>query len=107
MVAYVEHSLNLNTSPVNVTVELFGSARLASGQRAGPLAVPGQARRSDVARVLASACPELRGVAITEDGSDLAPSYTFNLNGKRFVANERVTLAEGDTLLLFSSLAGG
>ena len=103
----MEHSLNPNTLPANVTVELFGSARLAAGKRAVPLAIPQRALRSDVARALAQACPELCGVVISEDGSDLAPSYTFNLNGNRFVADEPLSIADGDALLLFSSLAGG
>ena len=92
---------------VNVTVELFGSARLATGRRSVAVTLPSRALRSEVASALGRACPELRGVVVTEDGSDLAPSYTFNLNGRQFVADERVTLTEGDALLLFSSLSGG
>ncbi len=92
---------------VRVAVELFGSARLAYGRAAVDVAVPARSRRADVARALAGACPELVGVAIREDGADLAPSYTFNLNGNLFVADEPVSLADGDALLLFSSLSGG
>ncbi len=95
------------TQQVNVTVELFGSARLATGRRAVAVTLPSRALRSEVARALGRACPELRGVVVSEDGSDLAPSYTVNLNGRQFVADQRMTLADGDALLLFSSLSGG
>ena len=99
---------NHSESPqARVTVELFGSARLATGRRTVTVTLPNRALRSEVACALAHECPDLRGVAVTEDGSDLAPSYTFNLNGHSFVSNEPVSLADGDTLLLFSSLAGG
>ncbi len=97
----------VDSPQVKVTVELFGSARLASGRRAVCVTVPRQVHRSDVACALAIACPELLGVAVREDGSDLTPSYTFNLNGNRFVSDEPVMLVDGDALLLFSSLAGG
>ena len=92
---------------VRITVELYGSARLASGRRTVAVTVHQRTRRSDVAGALALACPELLGVAVREDGSDLAGSYTFNLNGHQFVADYPVTLADGDSLLLFSSLSGG
>ena len=104
---HVNEAHGADSPLVRVTVELYGSARLASGKSTVSLAAPRQARRSDMARALALACPELLGVAIHEGGADLAESYTFNLNGNRFVEDQPIELAEGDTLLLFSSLAGG
>ena len=103
----MEDTRNAASPQVRVTVELFGSARLATGKRTVAVTIPRRALRSEVAQALAQVCPELRSVVVSEDGSDLAPSYTFNLNGRQFVADERVTLADGDTLLLFSSLSGG
>jgi hypothetical protein len=47
------------------------------------------------------------GVAIQEDRASLYDSYTLNLNGLRFVTHECLHVQAGDTLLLFSSQAGG
>jgi hypothetical protein len=60
-----------------------------------------------VAQALVEACPALRGLAITTDGTGLLASYTLNLNGRVFVTDAGVHLQPGDTLLLFSSQAGG
>lgn len=92
---------------VEVTVELFGRARIATGRREVTVVVPNQAGVRDVAAVLHESCPELEGLAVREDGSGLLESYTLNLNGTTFVGEDAVSLEPGDTLLLFSSQAGG
>ncbi len=92
---------------VEITVELFGRARLEAGRRQVTAAVPVRARAGDLAAALLESCPRLGGVAIREDGSGPLESYTFNLNGARFIGREDVMLESGDTLLLFSSQAGG
>ena len=92
---------------VTVTVELFGTARLAAGQRTVDIEVPPKADRAVVANALESTCPPLIGVAVREDGSDLTESYTLNLNGNEFIEDGAVRLTAGDVLLLFSSQAGG
>jgi molybdopterin converting factor small subunit len=60
-----------------------------------------------LALVLARICPELVGVALRDDLSGLLASYTLNLNATEFVEGDELTLRDGDTLLLFSSQAGG
>ena len=95
---------------VEVTVELFGTARIACDRHEVVLKLPASPTLAEVSRCLADACPELIGNAITEDKSGLMKSYTLNMNGLTFVsgsAEEQLTLEEGDTLLLFSSQAGG
>ena len=61
----------------------------------------------DLASILARICPELVGVALRDDLSGLLASYTLNLNATEFVEGDELTLRDGDTLLLFSSQAGG
>ena len=92
---------------VNIRVELFGLARMVCGRRHVDIAVPEQAEPGDVVAVLSKTCPELVGKAILEDCSALQESYTFNLNGEQFVSEGRLHLKPGDSLLLFSSQAGG
>ena len=92
---------------VRVRVELFGMARLASGSAFLELDLPCEAALTEVAHALVGACPALRGLAIRADGVGLLESYTLNLNGRIFVSEAGVHLQPGDTLLLFSSQAGG
>ena len=92
---------------VDVSVELFGSARMLTGRRQAQIAVPSQATITDLVAALAERCPDLVGKVILEDRSGLLKSYIFNLNGTAFVSEEPLQLKTGDTLLLFSSQAGG
>jgi molybdopterin converting factor small subunit len=93
--------------PVTIRVELFGRAQLACGRRHVVLDVERHVRLVDVVAALAQACPALVGVAIDEDRATLYESYALNLNGLRFVTYECLDIQAGDTLLLFSSQAGG
>lgn len=92
---------------VNISIELFGTARMACGRRRIEAQVPANACIGDVASTLAKICPELVGVALREDLSGLLESYTLNLNATAFVESRAMTLRDGDILLLFSSQAGG
>jgi len=92
---------------VTIQVELFGLAQLVCGRRQVAIDVPGSATVADVATALAKTCPALVGTIIRHDLSGLHESYILNLNGLTFVAQGCLTLQPGDTLLLFSSQAGG
>jgi len=92
---------------VRIRVELFGMARLASGCALLELDLPCDAALREVTQALVGACAVLRGLAIRTDGTGLLESYTLNLNGRVFVSEAGVHLQPGDTLLLFSSQAGG
>ena len=92
---------------VRVSVEMFGTARLACGQRLVEVELPANCSGVTLTAALADACPQLVGVALREDMEGLLKSYTLNLNGTEFVEGSEVALADGDFLLLFSSQAGG
>ncbi len=97
-------------SQVEITVELFGTARIACGRRDMALRLSSSSTLAEVTQAMGEACPELVGLAIDEDLSALMKSYTLNLNGTAFVsgpATRSLELRDGDTLLLFSSQAGG
>ena len=95
------------TVAVRVRGEIFGLARMVCGRRYANIDVPATSRLRDLVSVLSESCPELVGKVIAEDRSALLSSYTFNLNGTVFVSDGPLNLASGDTLLLFSSQAGG
>ena len=92
---------------VRVNVELFGTARMACSRRQIEVDVPSRVSVTGIASVLAAACPQLVGIALREDLGGLMASYTLNLNATEFIEGGVITLSEGDTLLLFSSQAGG
>jgi len=91
----------------NVVVELFGMARIASGKHSVELIVEAPVSVSGLANALVRECPELAGVSVREDGDGFLASYTLNINGSRFVSGEHLYLEHGDSVLLFSSQAGG
>ena len=101
----VEH--NVTPPVVQLRVEIFGLARLACGRSYVDITVPADVTIVDIVTALATACPELRGTAIRADLSGLHESYTCNLNGLTFITQEQFHLQPGDTLLVFSSQAGG
>ncbi len=92
---------------MTVTVRLFGAAQIASGQKNVVIQAPSPSTESGLAKRLAEALPELVGPVVRQDLSGLQASYTFNLNGLRFVRGDEVEIKDSDTLLLFSSQAGG
>ena len=91
---------------VTVTVELFGNARLIAKRSMLKIDLLSEIAADDVARSLAKIQPELVGEIIEPDGT-LMSSYTINLNGVLFISDVRVSIKDGDRILLFSSQAGG
>ena len=102
----VEAKDTLNSS-VNIRIELFGVARMVAGRHHVETSVPRRAGTGDLAAALAETCPGLVGGVIRDDRSGLLESYTFNLNGRAFLSDERLNLEPSDTVLVFSSQAGG
>ena len=92
---------------LQIPVELFGTARLRSGQHEVTLELPADATRRQVVHALARVCPALVGNAIREDLADLEDGYAFNRNGTAFLSDEVLALRPGDSLLVLSSQAGG
>ena len=99
--------MNGTTATVSVKVELFGIPRIHAGKTAVELAVPYPANRGSLVVALANRCPALLGHGLKEDLTDLQDGYVFNLNGLAFLGEGDFTLANGDSLLLLSSQAGG
>lgn len=95
------------TDRIGVSVELFGTARMACGRRCLDMRLPANAGLGDVCAAAAVLCPDLVGVALRDDLRGLLASYTLNINAREFVSESALTLRDGDRLLLFSSQAGG
>ena len=92
---------------VTVTVELFGNARLLAGRHLVRLNVPDDCALSDIAVEMGRRYPTLMGTVVREDFTGFLDSYTVNLNGVEFMDDHHRRLSDGDSLLVFSSQAGG
>ncbi len=93
---------------VTVGVELFGNARLLAGRRYVSVHLAGDCGLGDVAEAVARQCTALVGPVVREDLRGFLDSYTVNLNGVEFVGDGlQQRLKDGDSLLVFSSQAGG
>ncbi len=92
---------------VAVNVELFGNAQLIAGQRLVPIRVASDCALAEMAEALGRRHPGLVGKVIRPDISGFLNSYAINLNGIHFMGNDRMRLENGDSLLVFSSQAGG
>ena len=90
-----------------VRVELFGRARMLCARTWVDVEVERRAEVAALTSALAASCPELVGEAIREDRMGLQESYIFNLNGMSFIGDGPTELSAGDSVLLFSSQAGG
>ncbi len=97
----------VENTKVSVKVELFGTARLATGKRVVEVALPRNASRRDFVYALAAACPQLVDHVIRPDLTDLQDGYLLNRDGKAFLRSGAISVNPGDTLLIISSQAGG
>lgn len=94
---------------VILTVELYGLARMAAGERRVRIAVAPDATVREAIAALAEACPRLVGRIVSEDRSHFLVGYVFNHNGRAFmdVMDARLGAEPGDVLILMSNMAGG
>ena len=99
--------MNGGKPTVRVKVELFGTPRIHCETKEVDLAVPYPANRSNLVATLADQCPSLVGHGLKDDLTGLDDGYVFNLNGLAFLGGDDFALADGDSLLLLSSQAGG
>ncbi len=98
----------VENTKVSVKVELFGTARLATGKRAVEVALSRNTSRRDFVCALAAACPQLVDHVIRPDFTDLQDGYLLNRDGKAFLrGGGAISVNPGDTLLIISSQAGG
>ena len=99
--------MTVSTATVTVRVELFGTPRIKTGRRQVELSIPHPANRGRLIAALVQECPALVGHGIKADLTGLEDGFAFNLNGLTFPGEGDFILAQGDSVLLISSQAGG
>ena len=89
-----------------IRVEFYGIARERAGMSQMALGFEReQVVLGDVLGALGERLPLLDRDCLK--GSELAPGFTANLAGERFVRDPATTLQDGDCLLILSADAGG
>ena len=93
---------------INLTVELFGNSRVITGQKLINLWFSkSEVDISDVIQELGQRFPMLDGKVLDSGTKSLLSSYALNLNGVGFKDAAQIELADGDSILILPSQAGG
>ena len=93
---------------INLTVELFGNSQVLTGQKLIDLQfLKPQVDICDVIQALGQRFPMLDGKVLDFRTKSLLSSYALNLNGVGFKDAAQIELAEGDSILILPSQAGG
>jgi molybdopterin-guanine dinucleotide biosynthesis protein A len=91
--------------PVDITVELFGVARLMAKTQQVSLSLPQNATLAHVFSALSEKVPALAGRIIASGA--LVSGYTCNINGLDFTRAPDAKVNPGDKIFLLSADAGG
>ena len=93
---------------INLTVELFGNSQVLTGQKLIDLQfLKPQVDICDVIQALGQPFPMLDGKVLDFRTKSLFSSYALNLNGVGFKDAAQIELADGDSILILPSQAGG
>ena len=93
---------------INLTVELFGNSQVLTGQKLIDLQfLKPQVDICDVIQALGQRFPMLDGKVLDFNTKSLLSSYALNLNGGGFKDAAQIELADGDSILILPSQAGG
>ena len=93
---------------INLTVELFGNSRVITGQTLINLWFSkSEVDICDVIQELGQRFPVLDGKVLDTGTKRLLSSYALNLNGVGFKDAAQIELADGDSILILPSQAGG
>ena len=93
---------------INLTVELFGNSQVLTGQKLIDLQfLKPQVDICDVIQALGQRFPMLDGKVLDFRTKSLLSSYALNLNGVGFKDAAQIELADGDSILILPSQAGG
>jgi molybdopterin-guanine dinucleotide biosynthesis protein A len=96
-----------HSTPISVTVELFGVAQLLAKTKEVSLSLPQEATLCHVCQALAAEHPVLLGRVINPDRSSLSSGYSCNINGLEFVRNPNAKVNPGDKIFILAADAGG
>ena len=92
---------------INIKIEFFGRARLILGINSFQITVNEKITQKELIFLVAKKYPKLIGEIIEENKSNLKKSYNIGINGIKNPSENELNLKNNDSILIFSSQAGG
>ena len=92
---------------INIKIEFFGRARMILGFNSFEITVNQEITKEELISLIATKYPELIGEIIEENKFNLKKSYNIGINGIKNPSENELNLKNNDSILIFSSQAGG
>lgn len=92
---------------INIKIEFFGRARLILGINSFQITVNEKITQKELIFLVAKTYPKLIGEIIEENKLNLKKSYNMGINGIKNPSENELNLNNNDSILIFSSQAGG
>tara|TARA_B100000029_G_scaffold235772_1_gene232904 strand:+ start:8125 stop:8412 length:288 start_codon:yes stop_codon:yes gene_type:complete len=92
---------------INIKIEFFGRARMLSELNSFETTVNKEITKKELIPLIAKKYPKLIGEIIQENKCELKKSYNIGINGIKNPSENELNLNNNDSILIFSSQAGG
>jgi molybdopterin converting factor small subunit len=92
---------------INIKIEFYGRARMILGLNSFEIQVNEKITKEELISLIGKKYPKLIGEIIEENKSNLKKSYNIGINGIKNPSENELNLKNNDSILIFSSQAGG
>ena len=92
---------------INIKIEFYGSARQKLGLNSFEIKENEKITKKELISLIGKKYPKLIGEIIEENKSNLKKSYNIGINGIKNPSENELNLKNNDSILIFSSQAGG
>ena len=92
---------------IKIKIEFFGRVRMILGFNSFEITVNKEITKEELISLIAKKYPKLIGEIIEENKSNLKKSYNIGINGIKNPSENELNLKNNDSILIFSSQAGG
>ncbi len=93
---------------ITCTIELYGSSAELTGRNEVVLELSDEnAGMQELVKALKTQLPELDGIVLKKDENRLANDQAFNINGRFYTGDEKISVHEGDRIRLLTAAIGG
>ena len=92
---------------IKIKIEFFGRVRMILGFNSFEITVNKEITKEELISLIAKKDPKLIGEIIEENKSNLKKSYNIGINGIKTPSENELNLKNNDSILIFSSQAGG
>ena len=92
---------------IKIKIEFFGRARMILGFNSFEITVNKEITKEELISLIAKKYQKLIGEIIEENKSNHKKSYNIGINGIKNPSENELNLKNNDSILIFSSQAGG